>query len=200
MIRVLVVDDHPVVAQGLQAILDGDPEFRTVGVLSTAVGLGAEIARLSPDVVLLDLEMPGVDGLAALEGLTGVKVVIFTAYGDRVGPALQAGARGYLLKGAPAEVIRQAVRTVQHGGTYLQAMSTGPPARLSERERDVLAGLADGLSNKAIAARLGVTERTVKFHVNGIFNKLSVDNRTGAVVAAMERGLLSFRTGGAPEP
>jgi DNA-binding NarL/FixJ family response regulator len=158
-------------------------------------------------VVLLDLEMPELDGVEAipllLRAREGLAVLVFTAYDteERVLGALRAGARGYLLKGASAEEIARAVRLVFAGGSYLeprvasrviaqvQAPSRTAPS-LSQREREVLRLVADGQPTKQVARTLGITERTVKFHVNSIFHKLGAESRAQAVALAAQRGLL----------
>jgi DNA-binding NarL/FixJ family response regulator len=206
-IRILVADDHPMLREGLVAVLSTQPDFEVVGEVSD----GSEAVRLAetldPDVILLDLEMPGTDGVAALEELrdagSEARVVVFTAYDtdERILGALRAGARGYLLKGASRAEIFSAIRTVHAGGSLLQP---GVTARLLEhlergdaqadqltpRELEVLGLIAQGLQNSEIAARLFVTERTVKFHVSSILAKLGADNRTEAVAIAARRGLI----------
>jgi DNA-binding NarL/FixJ family response regulator len=146
--------------------------------------------------VLLDLELPGMSGIEALAKITA-PVLVLTAYStdEQIDAVLRAGARGYLLKGASVEEIDRAIRTVARGERHLDpriaqrvAALAGAP-RLSPRERDVLRALVSGKSNKEIASTLGVTERTVKFHVTSIFNKLGAENRAQAVTIAHERGL-----------
>ena len=207
MIRVLVVDDHPIVRQGLVSVLSDEADLEVVGEATSgreAVGL---VARLQPDVVLLDLEMPELDGIEAIPQLLtvrpGLGVLVFTAYDtdERVLGAVRAGARGYLLKGASADEIARGIRTVRAGGSYLEPRvasklmaelsSPRPAPALSEREREVLRLVADGLPTKQIAQALTISERTVKFHVNSIFQKLGADNRAQAVALAAQRGLLS---------
>ncbi len=204
-IKVLVADDHPMLREGLVAVLDTQPDFEVVG----EAGGGREAVRLArrlePDVILLDLEMPGVDGVAVLEELrdagSAVRAVVFTAYDtdERILGALRAGARGYLLKGASRQEIFDAVRTVHAGGSPLQPVVTGrllarmrdpAPEPLTPREREVLDLLAGGLSNREISGRLFITERTVKFHVSAILEKLGAANRTEAVTLAAQRGLV----------
>jgi DNA-binding NarL/FixJ family response regulator len=207
MIRVLVVDDHPIVRQGLVGVLSDEDDLEVVGEAGSgreAVGL---VSRLRPDVVLLDLEMADVDGVEAIPQLRAahptVEVLVFTAYDtdERVLGAIRAGARGYLLKGASADEIARGIRTVASGGSYLEPRvaskvlaEVSAPRRaalsLSEREREVLRLVADGLPTKQIAASLSISERTVKFHVNSIFHKLGADNRAQAVALAAQRGLL----------
>ncbi len=207
MIRVLVVDDHPIVRQGLVGVLSDEADLEVVGEAGSAREAVSRVARLRPDVVLLDLEMPEVDGVTAIPQLkaayAGVEVLVFTAYDtdERVLGAIRAGARGYLLKGASADEIGRGIRGVAAGGSYLEprvaskllAEVSAPRhtgRTLSEREREVLRLVADGLPTKQIAASLSISERTVKFHVNSIFHKLGADNRAQAVALAAQRGLL----------
>lgn len=206
MIRILVVDDHPVVREGLVATLEDDPEFTVVGSAGSAEDALPLVRELHPDVVLLDLELPGMDGLAAIPALTAAhpdaRVLILTAYDtdERVIGAIRSGAKGYLLKGAGLEEIARAIRTVYAGESYLEPRIAGKvvaglagPRRttaLTRREREVLKMVADGRSNKQIGRALKITERTVKFHVTTIFNKLGAENRAQAVALASQRGLL----------
>jgi DNA-binding NarL/FixJ family response regulator len=207
LIRVLVVDDHPIVRQGLVSVLSDEEDLEVVGEAGSGREAVALISRLQPDVVLLDLEMPELDGVDAIPRLLaekpGLGVLVFTAYDtdERVLGAIRAGARGYLLKGASAEEIGRGIRTVHSGGSYLEPRvasrvmaEVSSPRRnagaLSEREREVLKLVADGLPTKQIALSLSISERTVKFHVNSIFHKLGADNRAQAVALAAQRGLL----------
>ncbi|MGH2399949.1 MAG: response regulator, partial [bacterium] len=207
MIRILVVDDHPVVREGLVASLEDDPEFHVLGAAASAEEAFPLVAARHPDVILLDLELPGAGGLAAIPTLTaahqGARILILTAYDtdERVMGALHAGAKGYLLKGASLEEIARAIRAVHAGESYLEPRiaakvlaQLSPGKRrttLSPREREVLRLFAGGHSNKQIARSLGITERTVKFHVTSILNKLGAENRAQAVALAAQRGLLS---------
>ena len=207
MIRILVVDDHPIVREGLVSVLEDQPDFEVIGSAGSAEQALALAERLGPDVVLLDLELPGLDGVAAIPRLLAVspktRVLVFTAYDtdERVFGALKAGARGYLLKGATTADIVRAIRVVHEGGSHLEpriatklVAEVNAPRRpgslLSQREQAVLPLIAAGLSNKQIAQALAVSERTVKFHVTSIFHKLSADNRAQAVALAVQRGLL----------
>ena len=206
-IRILVADDHPMLREGLVAVLSTQPDFDIIGEAAD----GAEVVRLAealrPDVILLDLEMPDVDGVAALEGLrdavSAARAIVFTAYDtdERILRSLRAGARGYLLKGASRQEIFDAVRTVHAGGSLLEPGVTtrlldhvregGEQAEpLTPRELEVLALISEGLHNSEIAGRLFVTERTVKFHGSSILAKLGADNRTEAVALAARRGLI----------
>jgi DNA-binding NarL/FixJ family response regulator len=206
-IRILVADDHPMLREGLVAVLGTQPDFEVVGEASDGSETVRLAAMLEPDVILLDLEMPGVDGVAALEGLREAgsksRAIVFTAYDtdQRILGALRAGARGYLLKGASRTEIFDAVRTVHAGGSLLEPGVTTrlldhvrddreQREPLTPRELEVLLLISEGLHNSEIAGRLFVTERTVKFHVSSILAKLGADNRTEAVALATRRGLI----------
>jgi DNA-binding NarL/FixJ family response regulator len=206
-IRVLVVDDHPVVRQGLVGVLEDQADLEVVGAYGSASEAIKHVSRLAPDVVLLDLEMPELDGVEAIPRFLAeradIGILVFTAYDteERVLGAIRAGARGYLLKGASADEIARGVRAIHAGGSYLEprvaarlTAQVAAPHRggttLSEREREVLRLVADGLPSKQIARELSISERTVKFHVNSIFLKLGADNRAQAVALAAQRGLL----------
>jgi DNA-binding NarL/FixJ family response regulator len=212
VIRVLVVDDHPVVREGVIMVLGDQPDLTVAGAAGTAAEAIVLAARLAPDVALLDLELPEVGGLAALPALLeaspGTRVVIFSAYGteERVRGALADGARGYLLKGASAAAIAQAVRDVHRGGYSLDpavAAHVVAPLRepaadadpLTPRQRQVLRLVAEGLPNKAIARALGISERTAKFHLSALFERLGAANRAQAVAIAAERGVLDRAEG-----
>jgi DNA-binding NarL/FixJ family response regulator len=208
-IRILVADDHPMLREGLVAVLSTQPDFDVVGEAAD----GSEVVRLAkwlePDVILLDLEMPEVDGVAALERLreagSEARAIVFTAYDtdERILRSLRAGARGYLLKGASRSEIFDAIRTVHSGGSLLQPGVTtrllehmsreqAQPEPLTPRELEVLGLISQGLHNSEIAERLFVTERTVKFHVSSILAKLGADNRTEAVALATRQGLIQM--------
>lgn len=205
-IRILVADDHPIVREGLVAILSTQPDFEVAGEAGDGEEVVRQVAALRPDVVLLDLEMPGVDGVEALRRLRAsgaeVRAIVLTAFDtdERILSAVQAGAQGYLLKESPRQEIFNAVRTVHAGGSLLQPVvasrllrrvSRGSsPESLTPREVEVLGLLAQGLLNKEIADRLSISERTVKFHVSAILGKLGAGNRTEAVAIAAQRGLI----------
>jgi DNA-binding NarL/FixJ family response regulator len=208
-IRILVADDHPVVRDGLVAMLSTQPDFEVVGEAASGTETIEKARQLLPDVILLDLEMPGMDGVAALrewsETCPNVRAIVFTAFDsdERIVGAVQAGAKGYLLKGAPRNEIFNAIRIVSQGGSLLQPVVASrllqriakPPDQhdgeaLTEREMDVLHLLAQGKTNKEIAAALVISERTVKFHISSILGKLGAGNRTEAVTTAAQRGLI----------
>jgi DNA-binding NarL/FixJ family response regulator len=204
-IRILVADDHPMLREGLVAVLSTQPDFDVVGEAADGSEVVGLAETLLPDVILLDLEMPGMDGVAALERLresgSEARTVVFTAYDtdERILGSLRAGARGYLLKGASRTELFDAVRTVHSGGSLLQPLVTGrlldhmnapEPEPLTPRELEVLALLARGLPNKEIADSLYIGERTVKFHVSSILAKLDAGNRTEAARIAISRRLI----------
>lgn len=205
MIRVLIVDDHPIVREGLTAVLQRE---RDIAVVGAADGMDAGLrlaATLSPDVVLLDLKLPDTGAQDVVPSFVAPSrsIVVFTAHDgdDDVLRAIRGGARAYLLKGSPAGEIAQAIREVHAGKSYLSpriaaklvdgvSRRGGGTRVLSARERGVLRLVAAGLSNRQIAQALSISERTVKFHVAAIFNKLGAENRAQAVALAAERGLL----------
>ena len=213
VIRILVADDHPVVRDGLVAMLSTQDDFLVVGQASTGSEVITNIEISNPDVVLLDLEMPELDGVEALRKVTAewpdVKILVFTAFDDdeRIVSAVQAGAQGYLLKGSPREEVFDAMRVISQGGSLLQPVVASKLmrhvsseaqqptwGRLTARELEVLNLLAQGMTNKEIAAELVITVRTVKFHVSSILRKLDAGNRTEAVRTAAERGIIDLQT------
>ncbi len=193
--KIIIVDDHPVVREGLAAALARRDELEIAAAYGSAEELLA--SRVKADVVLLDLELPGMSGIDAISKIN-VPVLVLTAYAndEQIDAVLRAGARGYLLKGASIEEIERAIRVVVRGERFLDARVASRVAalarapRLSRREREVLTLLAEGKSNKEIALELHVTERTVKFHVTSIFNKLGAENRAQAVTLGHQKGLV----------
>lgn len=215
MIRLLIADDHPIVRSGLVGLLADEPGFEVVAEAADgdeAVRLAAET---QPDVILMDLRMPVVDGVAATArivtaraaaeraGGAGPRVLILTTYesDDQILAAIEAGASGYLLKAAPREEIVAGIRSVAAGQSALSPavavrlvermrQPEAPASALTPRETSVLRLVAAGLGNKQIAAQLGIGESTVKTHLLRVYDKLGVDSRTRAVTLALERGLL----------
>ncbi|QGV78399.1 response regulator [Streptomyces ficellus] len=209
-ITLLIVDDHPVVRDGLRGMFATEPGFQVLGEAPDGVRGVESALRLDPDVVLMDLRMPGGGGVDAIRELTRrgarAKVLVLTTYdtdSDTI-PAIEAGATGYLLKDAPREDLFTAVRAAADGRTVLSpAVATrlvgavrspaapgGPGEALSAREREVIALVARGTSNRRIAAELFISEATVKTHLTHIYAKLDVADRAAAVAVAYERGIL----------
>jgi two-component system NarL family response regulator len=201
-LRVLLVDDHPVVRDGLVSIIKTQSNLEVVGQAADGAAAVAAFASLRPDVVMLDLRMPGMDGFEAarqiLAAEPAAQVLVMTTYdGDEdIFRCLRLGAKGYLLKDAPASEILTAIRVVGGGGQYTSHLVAAKALRrmsqtgLTRRELDVLVQIAEGRSNKDIADRLGMTEGTVKTHVKAILAKLDAMSRTDAVAIAARRGLI----------
>ncbi len=207
-IRVLLADDHPVVRRGLRSFLDLQDDVDVVGEAGDGDEALRMIAELAPDVVLLDIEMPGRSGLEVLRELAAAgsdtRVVVLTSFTgeDQVLPAVEAGAAGYLLKDVHPFDLRDAIRRV-HGGEevlapsvagqvmrgYRRSRQAGALDRLTSRELDVLRLIAAGRSNRQIGRKLGITEKTVKTHVSNLLAKLGVEDRTQAAVLAVREGL-----------
>jgi DNA-binding NarL/FixJ family response regulator len=204
-IRVVVVDDHAVLRAGLEQLLGGEPDLDVVGRAADGAEAVALVRELRPDVVLMDLQMPGVDGVAATREIVGEEladVLVLTSYSDaeRIVGALDAGALGYLLKDAEPDEVLRGIRAVARGESpinpraareLLGARRTSSPAaaELTPREREVLSLVRQGLANKQIARRLGISERTVKAHLTSTFQRIGVVDRTQAALWAERNGL-----------
>ena len=208
-IRVLVVDDHAVVRAGLRGLLELQDGIEVVGDAENGAEAIEAAARVRPDVILMDLVMPGLDGVSAMrllrERIPETRVIVLTSFldADKLLPALRAGAAGYLLKNAEPQEVVHAVRTAHAGGTVidpvvatrlvetLTADDRGDPIeQLTPREREVLVLIGRGYANKRIALELGLAEKTVKTHVGHVLAKLGVSDRTQAAVAAVRAGLV----------
>ncbi|HEX4704258.1 MAG TPA: response regulator transcription factor [Pseudonocardiaceae bacterium] len=204
-IKVLVVDDHPVVRQGIRTFLDLQDDLTVVGEAADGESCVAAAQRYRPDVILLDLRMPGSDGIVALHGLrqcdNPARVLVITSFTEPTAilPAVRAGAAGYVYKDVDPPALAAAIRAVHAGHVLLhpdvaRLLSTGDaqPAgvRLTAREREVLAELAHGRSNREIARIFAVSEKTVKTHVSAILSKLGVQDRTQAALHAVRTGLV----------
>jgi DNA-binding NarL/FixJ family response regulator len=205
-IRLLIVDDHPIVRNGLRGVFSGDPEFEVVGEAADGQEAVALAAVVDVDVVLMDLRMPRMSGVEAIDALRkageSARVLVLTTYDtDRdVLPAIEAGATGYLLKDAPREELLHAVRAAFRGEPVLSPAVAGrlmgtvrKPATdaLSQRELDVLRLVANGATNREVARRLFISEATVKTHLLHLYEKLGVRDRASAVAVAYRRELLS---------
>jgi len=217
MIRILVVDDHAIVRDGIKLIMETVDELEVAGEAGDGREGLAQAEALKPDVVLMDLRMPEMDGLTTIKHLREdhpeIAIIILTTYNedDLMYQGLQLGAQGYLLKDVDRQTLIRTIKAAAQGEALLQPemlqriLSQGRIkqyavggkvgfSNLTERETEVLNRVAAGERNKEIAYRLGISERTVKAHLTHIFNKLGVDSRTGAVAIAMENGLLSSNT------
>ncbi len=203
-IRILIVDDHPVVREGLVALIERREDMTVVGEANNGREALEQFRRLTPDVTLLDLRMPEVDGLTAItsirEHAPTARIVVLTTYDsdEDIYRGLRAGAKAYLLKDTPPQELLDTIRAVHAGQTRippdvaakLAERMTGP--ELTHRELDVLRLLMSGKSNKQIAAALFISEGTVKTHVNNILGKLGASDRTQAVTTALKRGIVSL--------
>lgn len=198
----MVVDDHPLMRVGVSSIVNARPNMLVVAQAGTGQEAVALFAQHKPDVTLMDLRLPGMSGVDAIQAIRsrwpGAKFVVLTTYeGDEdIHRALEAGARGYIIKGMPYQTLIDALVRVHSGGRFLPAPVTKalesriPNSELSSREREVLLLMVDGKTNKKIASLLGITEATVKCHVSTILMRLNVNDRTQAVVTALQRGLV----------
>ena len=209
MIRVLIADDHEVVREGLKLILETEADFAVVGNAEDGAAAVQLTEQLRPDVVLMDLRMPGMDGLQAIEKIHAcspeIAVVILTTYNEDnlMVSGLRAGARGFLLKDTNRQTLFDSLRAAARGEALFlpdiiarvlskpQAEKRSESPALTGREIEILRAAARGERSKEIAARLSISERTVKAHLDSIYHKLGVDSRAAAVATAIERGLLS---------
>jgi len=212
MIRILIADDHLIIRQGLGLILETESDFELVGEAADGAEALSLCLDLKPDVVLMDLRMPNMDGLTAIEKMhkdqPEIAVVILTTFNEDelMFRGLQAGARGYLLKDTDRATLFDTIRAAARGETLLQpdimarvlsrvdnspkTAGSGESINLTEREQEVLEAVARGERSKEVAAHLGISERTVKAHLASIYNKLGVDSRAAAIAVASQKGLL----------
>ncbi len=213
-ISVIVADDHPVFRQGLRALLDGVPDIELVGEAADGEAAVAMALERKPAVVLMDLRMPGLNGIEAtrqinaVEPAVGILVLTMFEDDDSVFAAMRAGARGYLLKGSDQEEVTRAIRSIASGEAifgpaiarrligYFSSASTEAFPELTAREREVLELIAQGRNNQAIAEQLVLSLKTVRNHVSNVFNKLQVTDRAGAIVKAREAGMGNAREEG----
>ena len=205
MIRVLIADDHGVVRDGLAGVIAAQPDLEVVGAVENGAEAVESCRQAQPDVVLMDLEMPELDGIEATRLIRAAHsetaVLVLTSFSDarRITAALASGAAGYLLKDSSAEDVVRGIRAAAAGGTPLDPQAArllleakdapGPLEGISPREREVFALLLDGLPNKLIAQRLGISEKTVKTHLTNIFRRIDVSDRVQAVLWAERQGL-----------
>lgn len=212
VIKIVIVDDHPVVREGIGSMLKREPDFKIVGEASNGREAIEKAGELEPDVMLMDLRMPEIDGVEAITQIKAnkpdIKFIILTTYSDDeyIFKGIAAGARAYLLKDAPRDELFKAIRAVSRGESLIQPvvasrlldklaeLSKKSPSveTLSERETEVLNLMAKGVSNKDIADQLSITQSTVKTHITSIFQKLDVTTRTEAVTTALKKGIIKL--------
>jgi two-component system, NarL family, response regulator YdfI len=207
MTRILIADDHLIIRQGLRLILETEDAFELIGEAADGAEALRLCADLHPDVVLMDLRMPGMDGITAIEKLHAtmpeIAVVILTTFNEDelMLRGIRAGAKGFLLKDTDRGALFDTIRAAARGETLLKPeimarllnVASAPiitPFNLTEREKEVLAAVARGERSKEIAAKLNITERTVKAHLASIYQKMGVDSRAGAIAVAAQNGLL----------
>jgi len=211
-IKILIVDDHPIVRQGLAAVLEQEDDFIVVGQAADGVEAVERARALAPNIILMDLQMPRMDGVEAITQILGggmeTGIIILTTYDtdDYIFRGIEAGARGYLLKDSPPEDVIKAIRTVSQGESLIQprvatrlldrlgqlSRPPAPESTLSQREVEVLQLLATGAANKQIASELSIGRSTVKTHIVRIFNKLGVNGRTEAVTEGVKKKLIQL--------
>jgi NarL family two-component system response regulator YdfI len=210
MIKLLIADDHLIIRQGLRLILETETDFELIGEASDGAEALTLCKKLKPDVVLMDLRMPNMDGLTAIEKLhadqPNIAVVILTTFNEDelMLRGLQAGARGYLLKDTDRNTLFNTIRAAARGETLLKPeimarvlsqknvakVESNEPTNLTDRELEVLKAVASGERSKEVASHLGISERTVKAHLASIYNKFGVDSRAAAIAVAAQKGLL----------
>jgi len=209
-IRILIADDHPVVREGLSAMLSREKDIEVVGEAENGRKAIEKARELQPDIILMDLRMPEVDGIEAMRQIKmdnpEIKFIVLTTYDndEYIFKGIESGARAYLLKDSPREDLFKAIRVVSKGGSLIEPAVAGKvldrfaelsrqvqiPEDLSEREVEVLTLIAKGASNKLIASSLNIGESTAKTHIQSIFNKLGVKDRTEAVTEAVKKGII----------
>lgn len=210
LIKILIADDHPVVREGLSAMLSKEQDVEVVGEAENGVEAVNKAKELQPDIIFMDLRMPELDGVEAMRQIRAqnpdIKIIVLTTYDndESIFKGIEAGAKAYLLKDAPREELLKAIRAVHRGESLIQPAVAGKvldrfaelsrqaqaPEMLSERELDVLKLMAKGAANKQIAAELFISESTVKSHIASIFQKLDVNDRTEAVTQAIRKGII----------
>jgi len=208
--RILIADDHPVVREGLSAMLNRQPDIEVVGEAENGRECVEKTRKLRPDIVLMDLRMPEMDGVEAMRQIAAtnpeVRFIVLTTYDndEYIFKGIEAGARAYLLKDSPREELFKAIRAVHRGESLIQPAVAGKvldrfaelsrqvqaPEALSDREVEVVKLMAEGAANKEIAVSLHISESTVKTHIQTIFQKLGVSERTGAVTQAIRKGII----------
>ena len=202
--RCLAVDDHPTVRQGLGHMFGDAEDLELVGYVQTGEDVVEAVKRLQPTVVIMDVRLPGIDGISAVkriaESCPDVQMVMFSAYGDKrlLSDAIAAGARGYVMKGSPPEDLLRAIRTVVTGKPFVDPSLSpallmshiGPDAPLSEREREILQLLAEGLHTEEVARRIGLSTETVKSDTKRTILKLEADTRVHAVANALRQAII----------
>jgi DNA-binding NarL/FixJ family response regulator len=202
--KCLAVDDHPTVRKGLGLVIGDVPDLELVGQVNNGEDVVDAVQRLRPEVVIMDVRLPGIDGISAVKRIAAecpeVKMVVFSAYGDKrlLSDAIAAGARGYVMKGSPPEDLVRAIRTVVAGKPFvdpslspaLLMSQVGPDAPLSEREREILQLLAEGLHTEEVARRIGLSVETVKSDTKRAILKLEADTRVHAVAIALRQAII----------
>jgi len=213
-IKILIADDHPVVREGLITMIKREADFQVIGEAANGIEAVTKAKELKPDIILMDLRMPELDGVEAIRQISStepsIKYIILTTYSDDeyIFKGIEVGARAYLLKDAPRDDLFKAIRAVNRGESLIQPVvaskvldrfaelsrqaQSAPPDVLSERELEVLKLMAKGDANKEIAAQLNITDSTVKTHISNIFQKLGAKDRTEAVMQGVRRGMIKI--------